>query len=465
MNKIVGLDIGENSVKMAYFADRELKRTAKVELPDAMVSGGRILSMDAMADFLHDAAKGSGIPLTNAALVVPASEVYTRIITLPAMTEQQLFYNLPYEFRDFLTEEKSKYFFDYAVRRIVNDETGHPKEMELFACAILKTTVEGYRAMLHRAGFRLRVLTVTECAYGAVLGAYLRRMGAENDDKDRCIVSIGHRSTHLYIYHGATFDSRREIDVGGRLIDEQIAEHCGVDIHLAHSYMRSDYNGVLEADYAREAYSRLAVEIMKAVNFYNYNNRDRELHDLYICGGGGGIEPMLRTIVETTRLTLHPVSELLSQQLSTEEPWTYLRAIGGVSEGIKGGLAWSWRRRRKRPARTRPAVRSAARRKRASTSICTKSAQARCSRCSSARCASLCLRWRSPSSASSTSTTGSPTRRARMRRRSRRTAPRRRSSRTLTRCSRNTAPIRWSGWRTARTPTSTLPWSARKCST
>ena len=209
----------------------------------------------------------------------------------------------------------------------------------LFACAILKTTVEGYRAMLHRAGFRLRVLTVTECAYGAVLGAYLRRTGAENDEKDRCIVSIGHRSTHLYIYHGATFDSRREIDVGGRLIDEQIAEHCGVDIHLAHSYMRSDYNGVLEADYAREAYSRLAVEIMKAVNFYNYNNRDRELHDLYICGGGGGIEPMLRTIVETTRLTLHPVSELLSQQLSTEEPWTYLRAIGGVSEGIKGGLA------------------------------------------------------------------------------------------------------------------------------
>lgn len=223
------------------------------------------------------------------------------------------------------------------MRRIVNDADGHPKEMELFACAILKTTVEGYRAMLHRAGFRLRVLTVTECAYGAVLGAYLRRTGAENDDKDRCIVSIGHRSTYLYIYHGATFDSRREIDVGGRLIDEQIAEHCGVDIHLAHSYMRSDYNGVLEADYAREAYSRLAVEIMKAVNFYNYNNRDRELHDLYICGGGGGIEPMLRTIVETTRLTLHPVSELLSQQLSTEEPWTYLRAIGGVSEGIKGG--------------------------------------------------------------------------------------------------------------------------------
>ena len=338
MNKIVGFDIGENSVKLVSFAGNVLKKAVKAELPDAMVSGGRILSMDAMADFLRDAAKGNGIPLTNAALVVPASEVYTRIITLPAMTEQQLSYNLPYEFRDFLTEEKNKYFFDYAVRRIVNDEEEYPKEMELFACAILKSTVEAYRAMLRRAGFRLRVLTTTECAYGAVLAAFLARTDGE-DGKDRCIVSIGHRSTHLYIYHGAMFDSRREIDLGGRLLDEQIAEHCGVDIHLAHSYKRSNYNGVLEADYIYEAYSRLAVEIMKAVNFYNYNNRERELRDLYISGGGGGIEPMLRTIAETTKLRLHPVSELLSQQLAVEEPWTYLRAIGGVSEGIKGGLA------------------------------------------------------------------------------------------------------------------------------
>ncbi len=338
MNKIVGFDIGENSVKMAYFAGRSLKKAVRVELPDAMVSEGRILSMDAMADFLRDAAKGHGIPLTNAALVLPGSEVYTRIITLPAMTEQQLSYNLPYEFHDFLTQEKSKYFFDYAVRRIDCGENGEPREMELFACAMLKAKVEAYRAMLRRAGFRLRVLAPTECAYGALIGAYLRRSGSGDDDVDRCIVSIGHRSTHLYIFRGALFDSRREIDIGGRLLDELIAEHCGVDIHVAHSYKHSNYNGVLNADYARESYNRVAVEVVKAVNFYNYNNRDRELRDLYVVGGGG-VEPLLRTIGEATKLALHPVSELLPTDTQVEEPWLYLRAIGGVSEGIKGGLA------------------------------------------------------------------------------------------------------------------------------
>ena len=73
--------------------------------------------MDAMADFLRQTAKSNGIPLTHAALVLPSTEVFTRELVMPAMTEQQLLYNLPYEFRDYLTEEKNKYFFDYSMRR------------------------------------------------------------------------------------------------------------------------------------------------------------------------------------------------------------------------------------------------------------------------------------------------------------------------------------------------------------
>ena len=53
MEKIVGFDIGESSVKLVYFAGADLKKAVTAELPDNMVSGSRILSMDAMADFLR----------------------------------------------------------------------------------------------------------------------------------------------------------------------------------------------------------------------------------------------------------------------------------------------------------------------------------------------------------------------------------------------------------------------------
>lgn len=44
--------------------------------------------MDAMADFLRQAARDNGIPLTNAAVVLPSTEVFTRELTMPALTEE-----------------------------------------------------------------------------------------------------------------------------------------------------------------------------------------------------------------------------------------------------------------------------------------------------------------------------------------------------------------------------------------
>ena len=82
--------------------------------------------MDAMADFLRQTASQRH-PLTHAALVLPSTEVFTRELVMPAMTEQQLLYNLPYEFRDYLTEEKNKYFFDYSMRRCCGTSPASPR--------------------------------------------------------------------------------------------------------------------------------------------------------------------------------------------------------------------------------------------------------------------------------------------------------------------------------------------------
>ena len=57
MKKIVGIEIAEDSVRLVCFAGRELKKAVTVETPEGLVSGGRILSMDAMADFIKEMAK------------------------------------------------------------------------------------------------------------------------------------------------------------------------------------------------------------------------------------------------------------------------------------------------------------------------------------------------------------------------------------------------------------------------
>ena len=72
----------------------------------------------------------------------------------------------------------------------------------------------------------------------------------------------------------------------------------------------------------------MSVEIMKSVNFYNYNNRDRSLHRICLVGGGAGIEPLRESIAQMTNLEIMEASRLIPGGEALEQPWLYARAIG-----------------------------------------------------------------------------------------------------------------------------------------
>ncbi len=66
--------------------------------------------------------------------------------------------NLPYEFHDYITEDKDKYFYDYAVINKTSDTDGNLTEMELMAVAAPKETINQYKTLFRRAGLRLTLI-------------------------------------------------------------------------------------------------------------------------------------------------------------------------------------------------------------------------------------------------------------------------------------------------------------------
>ena len=144
-NNITSFDIGESQVKVVTLSGGSVKKAVALELPDNVVSGGTVLSMDALADFLKEKLRASGPIKKDAAVILPDSLVFARNITVPPMTDAQLSYNLPFEFKDYLNQEKSRYYFDYAVQGTEKDESGEVTGLRLFACAALKKTIEDFR--------------------------------------------------------------------------------------------------------------------------------------------------------------------------------------------------------------------------------------------------------------------------------------------------------------------------------
>ena len=114
----------------------------------------------------------------------------------------------------------------------------------------------------------------------------------------------------------------------GKGIDEVIADAYNVDVHLAHTYLDSNHDGCQSKDFCLNAYNSIAVELMRAMNFYRFNNPDSNLSDIWIAGGGAAIAPLISAISETLDMEIHDGSELIIGGDGIEKCHDFLQAIG-----------------------------------------------------------------------------------------------------------------------------------------
>ena len=323
---MVGFDIGTQELKIVQWNGSRVRKAVSLPLPDNLVRGGLIVSYDAMADFLKTAVRQNRISARSCAVVLPAPLVYLRRLTLPAMDTSQLSYNLPYEFRDYLTMPKEKYIYDYSVNRLLRDDDGTPKSLDLTACAVARSVIDDYRTMFRKAGFKLQTALPVECAYANLI----EHSGAQ-EGHELCLVDLGHDCTRVYIYSGSDFETSRTIDLGLSALDDLVASSQGVDSHIAHAYVQSNHDGVQEQEGAREIYQNIARNVQQTVNFYGFNHRDSNLREVWCIGGGIQYPAFVDTISSTLDLDIASAEHHLPEAEASEQPLSVFAAAIGAA--------------------------------------------------------------------------------------------------------------------------------------
>lgn len=311
MSKItLGFDIGTGLIKIAQNGKNSVESLVAEPIPENLVREGHIVSYEAMADFIKETTKRNRIRGGSCAVVLPAGEAFLRRVTMPLMPVDQLEYNLPYEFRDYVEQGKDKFFYDYAVIKISEGDEEQPGEMHLLAAAVPKETIAEYRMMFHRAGFKMKIAAPAECAYGNLIAGFEER-DADHKHEEYCIIDLGHAATRIYIYTGQSFETSRVIETGAADIDHAIATARTVDEHIARTHKEANHESALDLEEVRDVCEGIALEVMKAINFYSFNNRESNLEHAYFCGGSARIKPLIEAVQQTTGLITHPITELL----------------------------------------------------------------------------------------------------------------------------------------------------------
>lgn len=323
---ILTFDIGESYIKIAH-KEKEQISVYVEQMPENLMQDGIIQMPHMMTDFLKQIKKVYHLPKGDCGVAIPDELVVCRNLTLPAMTEKQLEVNLPFEFSDYISGEPQKYVYDYAMQEMVYDEDGKPQEMTLTGAVMSKESVQSYVNIFKNAGFRLRTLIPQEIALTNIMKQALAE-GRIEKEKEYCVVNLGHRATQVYIFKGAVLMVLRNIHVGNSSIDAVIAEHENVDAFVARTYKNKNYNGVLEKDYVKEAFGVVAVEIMKVINFYRFNNRETELAEMYFAGGGSNIRELCDSIANANDLTGRSIMELLPDHVAKDMDLSGVLAVG-----------------------------------------------------------------------------------------------------------------------------------------
>ena len=301
-SKMLGIEIGTDSLKMSLVKKGTVTAMAVERLPDHLVQEGRVISPATMSQFIKTMLKKYKLPKGDCALVLPPQVVVAQRLTMPVMTEAELKLNLPYEFRDYVGKDSTEYDFDYIV---VGMRDG---VMDLYAAAVRHQLVEDYYAIFKKAGLTLKLAMPAEMAWLNIISL------AENAPKKLCIIDIGHRTTRVNIFENGNYVMGKDIEYAGQLLDETIAAELNIDSHAGRTHKETNNKKVHSADFLQGAYSTVAMEIMKTLSFFNYSSssEDGELQDLYYCGGCSSIEPLRIAIVKATGMTPHHICRLLN---------------------------------------------------------------------------------------------------------------------------------------------------------
>lgn len=318
MKNCLGIEIGHYRIKIAYMERGELKKYVSERLDIENLTDIKLY-----AEFIRDVLRENDIRCRKAVFVLRQDDTYVKRCHLPLMTVEQLKLNLPFEFHDYIGEQLDEYQFDYAVIERTEEH------LDLLAAACKKELCGQFKRLAKLA--KLKLVGLVPAVVG--LERILEHMREENEEdggedsentvKDYAILDLGTKTLCMHFFRKGVYDITRTMEPGCEEIEklhrgdkDKLAElNVDADEDFWSEESEKKLNAALE-----EQYQNIAVQIMRVLNFYSFNNADNTIDSLYYCGGGARYKALIDALGNTVGIPVKSMDEMLPEAEEEELP-------------------------------------------------------------------------------------------------------------------------------------------------
>lgn len=279
-NAIVGLDIGENSVKAV-----ELTETGG-HLRITGFGKAALNGKSDVKDVISTMLKESGIKNRRVVTAVCGRSVIVRYVNMVSMSDEDLKSALRFEADKYIPFDIDEVVLDCQRLEEINGGDGDEKEMRVLLVAVKRSLIDEHVTLLNEIGLCPLAIDFDSFAIGNAFElSAMNSMRVEEDDRVVALIDIGSSKTEINIMRGNVSCFSREVYLAGKDFTEAAARHMNIGEAEAEKIKAAPKDNNQEVEEAvLPVLDDLGNEVHLSFDYYE-NQYDQQVEEIYVSGG------------------------------------------------------------------------------------------------------------------------------------------------------------------------------------
>lgn len=286
---MIGLDIGYRTIKVAAVKKQgkkfNLTAFSEGEIPPSSLQKNGIKDKNKITLSLKTAlSKAKPKPISEDLLsgTLPESLVFTKILAVPKLSEEELQKAVPFEAAETLPVSKEEVYLDWHIL----GPAAQAEKVEVLVIASPKTLVDDYLEVISQAGLKLLTLESKPISIS-------RAIISPSDTVGMAIVDIGVTSSSISIYDSETVRLTGTVASGSETINKLFAQEGILKIEEVENFKRQkgfSQANLKEKEILTTALSPVVQEVQNSIKYYhNRLKAQGKIGKIKLCGGGAGL--------------------------------------------------------------------------------------------------------------------------------------------------------------------------------
>lgn len=333
--KSFGLDIGQETIKAVWLSTEKegffLQGASRIHTPQKGMLSESPLDQEEVAQAIHSMLKDANITTKYVNISLPESQVYTKVIDMPVLSDKELLSAIYWEAEQYIPVPLNTITLDYKVlARPEKPQDG--AKMQVLLVGAPTGLIDKYEKVLSLAGLIIsRVET-------EILSS-IRAIAIGETYPSTLIVSVGAISTSLAIIENNLIEFTYSFPTGGVALSRAIATTFGFSLQQAEEYKKvyglsAQSLGGKIAQAVSPVLTVILSEIKKALAFYNEKAKNNQIRQIVLAGGSAklpGLTTYITNAVGIETNIANPWKILVSQEVGKEiieDAPSYAVAVG-----------------------------------------------------------------------------------------------------------------------------------------